>query len=176
MYYSIPHASLVQVLRCTIETQGLAKFQNAAGISLDTFMEVLSCYLSATVVTYEDRHYVQKSGVCIGSQVAPHLCDVFLAACGVAIQQVLKDPQVAAVFRYVDDFLILCTTEADETADGCLNNTLRHFHASCMGLKFTYELPANKTIRFLDLALTFQKECVLAVSSAIGERVSSLRI
>ncbi|CAN8002292.1 unnamed protein product, partial [Ixodes hexagonus] len=62
------------------------------------------------------------------------------------------------VFRNVDDFLILCTTEVDETADGCLNTTLRHFQTNRMGLTFTYELPADMSIRFLDLVLEFQKE------------------
>lgn len=114
--------------------------------------------MSATVVTHQNRPYVQKSGVCIGSKVGPYLCDIFLAACGVAIQQVLKDPRVAAIFRYVDDFLILCTTGVGESLDGCLHTTLRHFQTSCMGLTFTYEPPVDNSIRFLDLALNFQTE------------------
>lgn len=99
---------------------------------------------------------VRKSGVCIGSQVAPLLCDIFLAMCGRAIQKVLKDTRIAGIFRYVDDFLILSTTKINEKEDGCLNTTMTLFQQSCLGLNFTYETPVDDSIRFLDLALTFK--------------------
>lgn len=79
-YYSIPHASIMPILRDSIEKQGVSPFQNAAGVNVDSFLELLGCYLTATVVSHEGQAYVQRSGVCIGSRVAPHLCDVYLAA------------------------------------------------------------------------------------------------
>ena len=83
------------------------------------------------------------------------LCDLFLAACGRKIQEMVKDPRVSVIFRYVDDFLILCKTEVDEENTECRESVMSSFQQSCFGLLFTYELPVDKSIRFLDLALTF---------------------
>lgn len=52
--YSIPHAALLKILPETIEEQGLQEFQNSTGMSLDSFLELLSAYLSATVVSHQD--------------------------------------------------------------------------------------------------------------------------
>lgn len=160
LYYSIPQASLLYILRKTIEKQGVTAFQNAAGINLDSFLELLRVYLTATVVSHENLSYVQRSGLCIGSRVAPYLSDVFLAACGSAIQERLKDPRIEGIFRYVDDFLILCNTKVDEERDGRRDTVMRCFEQSCLGLKFTHELPVDNSIRFLDLALEFKSNHV----------------
>lgn len=71
-----------------------------------------------------------------------------------------KDSRIAAIFRYVDDFLVLCTTEVDKQNDGCLNAILRSFQQCCMGLTFTYKVPISKTIKYLDLALGFRERHV----------------
>lgn len=61
MYYLIPHTNLIAILRSTIEKQGTTAFQNAAGINVDTFLELLGVYLNATVVVYQDQPMVQKT-------------------------------------------------------------------------------------------------------------------
>lgn len=108
----------MKVLRETIEEQGITIFQNAAGMSLDSFLELSLCvYLTATVVTHRDQIFVQKSGVCIGSRVAPYLSDVFLAACGISTQQMLKDPRIEVIFRYANDSLILRKEKTEEPSN-----------------------------------------------------------
>lgn len=82
MYYSSPHAILVTVFRETIEEQGLIHFKSAAGMSLDSFLELLRVYLQATVVSHQNHEYIHKTGVCISSRVDPILSKLFLAACG----------------------------------------------------------------------------------------------
>ncbi|KAM7312836.1 reverse transcriptase domain-containing protein [Ixodes scapularis] len=156
MYYSIPHTSLMPILRETIEEHGVTPFQTAAGINIDAFLELLGVYLTATVISYEGLDYVQKSGICIGSRVAPHLCDLFLAACGRHIQSTLNDARVKAIFRYVDDFLILCSTDIESEENGCRSTIMKSFHECCPDLLFTHELPVGKSIKFLDLALEFK--------------------
>ncbi|MDD9361341.1 MAG: reverse transcriptase domain-containing protein, partial [Anaplasma sp.] len=156
MYYSIPHASLMSILRHIIEEQGSIPFQNAAGINVDTFLELLSGYLTSTVVAHQGQHFLQKSGVCIGSRIAPQLCDLFLAARGRIIQDNLKDTRIMAIFRYVDDFLILHTKEVGDQGNGCKQTVLQCFQESCPDLVFTYELPVDMAIKFLDLKLEFK--------------------
>lgn len=113
-------------------------------------------YLAATVVTHQGQHFVQKSGVCIGSRVAPYLCDLFLAASGRNTQENLNDARVKAIFRYVDDYLVLCNTEVEDPGNGCNESVLTSFQKSCPESVFTYELPLEKSIKFLDLLLEFK--------------------
>lgn len=56
----------------------------------------------------------------------------------------------------MDDFLVLCNSNADEPSNGCLDGVSRTFKHSCPGLFFTQELPVNQSIRFLDLSLEFR--------------------
>lgn len=81
-------------------------FQNQCGLNSDAFLELLSFYLSATFVKFDDELYVQREGVCIGSSVAPVLCHIFLAKFDRLLKQSLNDDRVVKIFRYVDDFLV----------------------------------------------------------------------
>lgn len=98
MYYLIRHMNLMTILHSTIKKQGTTAFQNAAGINVDTFLELLVVYLNKTVVEHQDQQLVHKSGVCIGSRVAPQLCDLYLVACSKIIESNLKDTSVKAIF------------------------------------------------------------------------------
>lgn len=64
----------------------------------------------------------------------------------------MKDSRIEDLFRYVDDFLILCSTEVENLKKGCHDYVMRCFIQSCSGLNFTHELPEGKTTQFLDLA------------------------
>lgn len=90
------------------------------------------------------------------SRVAPYLRDLYLAACGKNIQENLKGQRIEAIFAYVDDFLILCNTDADEPINRCLNAVPRTSKRSCPGLSFTHELPVNRTARFQNLSSEFK--------------------
>lgn len=54
-------------------------FRNSSGISVESFLELLSFYLNSTYVGFKDDVFLQKSGVCIGCKVAPILSDIFLS-------------------------------------------------------------------------------------------------
>ncbi|KAH9366448.1 hypothetical protein HPB48_007866 [Haemaphysalis longicornis] len=79
LYYSIPLAKLMPVLRATIEEQGLSSFQNGVGMSCDAFLELLGTYLRSTAVSHECRHYMQRAGIRTGSRVAPYQFTLHLA-------------------------------------------------------------------------------------------------
>ncbi|KAH7965436.1 hypothetical protein HPB49_007625 [Dermacentor silvarum] len=156
MYYFIPRSGMLAVLRATIEEKGIVPFQNSAVVPLDTFLELLSSYFHATVICVGEQHYIQ-SGVCNGSRVAPYLCDLLLAAVGRRIEDALKDNHVLAIFRYVDDFLVLCKTADEPDLTKCREGVLTTFHEACPDLNFTFEMPEKK-YRFLDLAITFETQ------------------
>ncbi|XP_077564624.1 uncharacterized protein LOC144180093 [Haemaphysalis longicornis] len=79
LFYSIPKKELIDAVRTLIEENGPVRFQNASGMSTEGFIDLLAFYLESTFVAFNDQYYVQKEGVCIGSCIAPILCEVFLA-------------------------------------------------------------------------------------------------
>lgn len=79
LYYSLPQAALSDTLQEEIKKHGPVSFQNVVGTSVSRFLESLFFYLSNTVVRQEERFYVQKEGVCIGSCIEPILSDLLLA-------------------------------------------------------------------------------------------------
>ena len=81
-------------------------FRSSSGVNVDSFLELLSFYLTHTYVLFEGDLYVQKKGIRIGSRVAPVLCDIFLSSCDNAILEKLRGDDKNMIFRYVDDFLI----------------------------------------------------------------------
>ncbi|XP_077522983.1 uncharacterized protein LOC144133723 [Amblyomma americanum] len=141
MYYAIPHRELMSVLRSTIEEDGAVSFQNSAGISTDTFLELLTVYLDSTVVAHNQKHYVQKSGICIGSKVAPYLSELYLASCDRKIDSIVRGYPGTTIFRYVDDFLISCSISAHEAAEcNFVGRMLTLFQESMPEFTFTHEL------------------------------------
>ena len=99
--------------------------------------------------------YLQKKGICIGSCVAPLLCDIFLSEVDQNIDNCLMGTPVLKVFRYVDNFLIVmnhtCSFNVSE-----VDKVLDVFKANGKGLTFTHENPIGNSIQFLDLRVTFQ--------------------
>lgn len=76
LFYSIPHTKLFAAVNECIEANEITSFQNECGIQMESFLELLQFYLSATAVKYKDPYYLQKKGILFGSCVAPILCDI----------------------------------------------------------------------------------------------------
>lgn len=156
LFYSIPHNSLFAAVKECIEKNGTVSFQNQSALHLESFLELLAFYLTSTFVSFNGKYYLQKKGICIGSCVAPVLCDIFLSQCDRAIAKSLSTTEVARVYRYVDDYLILLNKPCEMNNDQQINDIKTTFMKNAQGLKFTYELPTEKnTLQFLDLQLIF---------------------
>lgn len=86
---------------------GAIRFQNECGISVSGFIVLLTFYLNSMFVEFDDRLYIQKKGVCIGSVIAPILSDLVLVRHSRALDLALEDSAALKVFHFVDDFLVL---------------------------------------------------------------------
>lgn len=76
----------------------------------------------------------------------------------------MADTRIKAIFRCVDDFLILCNTNVEGARNEHRKTVMRCFQESCAELFFTPKLTVEKSIKFLDLVLEFQVElCLLEV-------------
>nr|XP_054921432.1 uncharacterized protein LOC126519934 [Dermacentor andersoni] len=123
---------------------------------VESFLELLFFYLGNTVVKWGSSMYVQKSGVCIGSKVAPVLSDIYLSRVNRKLRNNLKELAVHA-FRYVDDYLVFCSRD-NYTKKA--TDILKVFRECGGGLGFTLEIIQDNNLQFLDLCLTFQDEHV----------------
>ncbi|CAN7996104.1 unnamed protein product [Ixodes hexagonus] len=103
--------------------------------------------------------FVQKRGICIGSRVAPVLCDMFLAFCDRAIADKMEHKEQVKIFRYVDDFLVL-TSKPVDLSDEMISGMLKLFTRCAFGLSFTHETACSGRLQFLDLGLSFGEDHV----------------
>lgn len=94
LYYNIPHEELFSAFSALLEKMeeyGEVRLSSiVAGVKSDNFLELLNFYLHSTVVNFEDKFYVQRSGRCIGSSLAPILSEVFLDAFGKRVSKTIR--------------------------------------------------------------------------------------
>ncbi|XP_072142758.1 uncharacterized protein [Dermacentor andersoni] len=158
LFYSVPHQGLLAAVRDKIHSNGEVRFQSAAGVSVDNFISLLEFYLNSTAILFEGKFYVQKKGVCIGSSVAPVLCDIFLSFVGTDISNNLCDPHVVSIYRYVDDFLVILKDVPEHELVSTVERTMTIFSNHSQGLRFTKEVPSCGQLQLLDIRLVFPKE------------------
>lgn len=141
LFYSVPHEALFVAVSECIERNDPLSFQNTAGISIDDFLRLLKFYLESTFITLDQRFFLQKAGICIGSCVAPVLCDISLSQIDQILHQHLPTDHVCKVFRYVDNFSIILTKDGSLNFENVVDNVLSIFRQHEKGLEFTSELP-----------------------------------
>ncbi|XP_040074891.1 uncharacterized protein LOC115330014, partial [Ixodes scapularis] len=148
LYYSLNVKTLLGFVSEAVHLRGVIDFQNSCGISLSAFLELIRLYLQSTLVEHEGKVFLQKSGVCIGSCLAPILSEIFMFHVDTKVQSILEQefPE-ALVYRYVDDYLIIHSTNSDTAAIESV------FQKNSFGLTFTKETPSSEGLQFLDLRL-----------------------
>ncbi|XP_077516534.1 uncharacterized protein LOC144126337 [Amblyomma americanum] len=152
LYYSLPHDKLLSCVESSIDAFGSVAFQNSSGMSVGGFLELLTVYLNSTFVKWGESSHIQKSGVCIGSCIAPILSDIYLAHHDRLLAERLPSV-VTKVFRFVDDYLVLL---ADNVCSfPCtVSRVLSSFKQCLSPLMLTHETPESGSLRFLDLRLS----------------------
>lgn len=146
-YFSLDSSLLMSRLRRALE-RDLVAFQTNAGIPISSFLELVTLYLSSTVVNFNGKPFTQSKGICIGSAIAPKLSEIYLSALD---QALMSFPSTCSgqmlVLRYVDDIIVVATGSCS------LPKLLAHAELTCPELVFTSEFPSDGSLRFLDLAL-----------------------
>lgn len=154
LFYSLPHNFLLLCVKETItELNEETRFVDKCGISVQSFLELLRFYLDSTFVSWQGDLFVQASGVCIGSRVAPVLSDILLSRIDRDLERDFEG-WGTRIFRYVDDYLVFLDS-VSSLHDKV--NILKAFRERGQGLQFTCEVPNEKNeLQFLDLTLRFQ--------------------
>lgn len=108
-----------------------------------------------TFVLWRGGLYVPKSGVCIGSCVAPIISDIVLGYIDRQLEMHLEKLS-CGVFRYVDSFILINSDIHPEGVDKIMTVFRQHG----MGLDLTFEVSKSHQLQLLNLRLTFGKSCV----------------
>ncbi|CAN7996196.1 unnamed protein product [Ixodes hexagonus] len=152
LYYSLDSVLLLERVRELLE-ENLVSFQAKAGISVGAVLELLTCYLKATVLDFNGDCYIQRKGVCIGSAVAPVLTEFYLNALDRKITEFVGSLGVGGVLvrRFVDDILVCAPNQPSATE---IHNFIL---TAAPELKFTSESAKDGKLQFLDLQLLNKK-------------------
>lgn len=67
IFYSPPQGELCLVVRKCIDNKGGVQFNNVAGVSVNSFLKLVSFWLGATKIQLEEALYRHKDDPCIGS-------------------------------------------------------------------------------------------------------------
>ncbi|XP_042150264.1 uncharacterized protein LOC120836611, partial [Ixodes scapularis] len=157
LYYSMPHHELMKSVKgCIFELNDETRFRTKSGVSVEGFLELLSMYLKSTFIDWQDNVYVQKSGVCIGSRVAPMLSSIFLGKVDRALEHRLAN-NTKKVVRYVDDYLVFVEKN---NFSRTMSEVLKTFAEEGLGLRFTSETPKEHKIQFLDIQIDVKEDHV----------------
>ncbi|EEC11038.1 hypothetical protein IscW_ISCW019300 [Ixodes scapularis] len=73
MYYILDIPTMLGFVSEDIHLHGVVRFLNSAGILVSGFLDLHDRYLRSFPAEQEGRVFVQKSGIRIGSCLAPHL-------------------------------------------------------------------------------------------------------
>ncbi|XP_077498752.1 uncharacterized protein LOC144109846 [Amblyomma americanum] len=157
LYYSLPHDCLLKrVKRYITDDNDEMAFVTRCGMSVENFLELVRFYLHSTFIGWQGKLFAQKSGVCIGSSVAPVLSDIFLLYVDRDLEKNLSGLHLKTV-RYVDDYLIFVERGRFPAR---MVDILKVFRECGSGLQFTFEAPVNDELQFLDVRLHFEQNHV----------------
>lgn len=131
-----------------IKSNGAIPFENFGRCFSEQFFGVLEYYFKATVLVFNEQPYLQRIGICIWSCLAPLLV-IFLSSVDCTLSNVFSARKVSRVFRYVDDFLVLLLL--DSSYQDLVIRILDDFNQLGHGLLFTFELPREGMLQFLEL-------------------------
>ena len=125
-------------------------------IPWNEFEQDLRLCLDSTDFKFKGDTYFQKRGLPMGSPLSPILADLVMNDLEVERLSNLN-LTVPFYYRYVDDILLALP-------EGEVDRVLEVFNAKPYQIKFTMEKEIDKTITFLDVAITRNEQNKLSVN------------
>lgn len=112
LYYSLEPKTLLERVG-SFFLNNIVRFQSQSGIGVTDFLRILELNLRATMVQNNNRDFIQKRGICIGSVVAPILLEIYLSYLDLKLHDIIRNrsPSDVLVRRYAEDLLI-CSTDS----------------------------------------------------------------
>uniref|UniRef100_A0A131YLD7 Tick transposon n=1 Tax=Rhipicephalus appendiculatus TaxID=34631 RepID=A0A131YLD7_RHIAP len=99
LFYSISHDGLLAAVGQKVQDSEEVAYHSAEGVSTENFLELVMFYLNSTTIEFIGKYYMQKAGICIGSSVAPILCDIYLSVFFQRVEQLISGQDVVKICR-----------------------------------------------------------------------------
>jgi hypothetical protein len=156
MYFAMDLGIILQLFRNKVENNPIV-FQNKNKVTTSKAVQLLELYLNSTVIMLDDKLYKQKTGVCIGSEAAPGLCNIYMEEFDKKVYDRMKEEfqnHKLIMLRFVDDFDSIAKSEKVVNK---LDKVMKEV-GDQMKLKFTQEKVDEKgELQFLDLKQSTEK-------------------
>uniref|UniRef100_A0A0K0CYG0 Reverse transcriptase domain-containing protein n=1 Tax=Angiostrongylus cantonensis TaxID=6313 RepID=A0A0K0CYG0_ANGCA len=148
LYTNVSNDSAMQAIReLLIQHEGAI---NMYGFSIQQLMTLLkenSKNLNCSIFRWSGRYYAQMRGLAMGQRLAPSLAIAYMSK----VEAPVIDPGPLLYCRYIDDCLIICSTQ--EEIDKCfelLNGQSEY-------IKFTREKPRENWLPFLNVQINLSE-------------------
>ena len=81
----------MEYIELKILLQGPVDFQNSVGMNVEQFLDLFKRYLGATIVKDRGQYLRQKTGLPIGTKIAPFASELFLEFVDLSIYSQLQE-------------------------------------------------------------------------------------
>jgi hypothetical protein len=158
MYFNMSHEIILDIVEEQIIKVGVQVFNNKMGMDMFHFLELLDICLKTSIIKFDvnEELYIQKSGICIGSRIAPKIADLFTQRINSEVEKDFQDEiqkGLLRILKYVDDYLVIFHQSID------LQKIEKSFDNHKLSLEFTTELPnALNHLQFLDLLIIIKRK------------------
>lgn len=145
LYSRIRHVDGIAAVRRLLERS------NKDEKSINFICECLEFVLMHNAFCYGEQWYIQKTGVAMGTPVAPTLANLFLAIWEEEFIYSVNNPHISSIKywgRYLDDTLILWDGPREEFFD-----FVEYLNHNSVNMQFTAEWGGNQ-INFLDVSIS----------------------
>lgn len=146
LYTNIP-------IKETIDTMyNILLKNNENQLIVEQITNVISDILKQNYFTFNNKIYLQKDGLAMGSPLSAIMSEIFLQNIEKSnIPEILTKHNIKTYFRYVDDTFLICNKHKTE-------ELLQDFNNIHNKLTYTMEKENNGTINFLDLNISRQQK------------------
>jgi hypothetical protein len=147
MFHNIPRDLAMDYLKLKLQDTTI----DLCSLPVTDVVNLVAVCLSCNHFKHNNNLYFQRTGLPMGNRLSGILSELFMMKLQGEIYASL--PFFIPAYRYVDDLLIFATGEEEA------NLIHSRFNSNPYGLKFTLELPVNRSIPFLDFKVKINDGC-----------------
>ena len=143
MYTNIPLEETLIIIKEKLEQL------HFPGIYIEQFINLTRCVLHQNYFYFDNKYYIQKDGLPMGSPLSSLISEIFLQYLeSIYIDEITKEFNILFYGRYVDDILIIY--DNSKNVDNQILNSFNLIHPK---IQYTLETEQNNKINFLDLTI-----------------------
>eukprot|EP00794_Sanderia_malayensis_P002763 gene2763-3196_t len=148
LYTCIPHADGLTSLKYFLEKR---PNDNPPA---NTLLRLAELVLNDNIFSFDDKYYLQESGVAMGSKLGPSYACLFVGHQEQLIFNTYNGPIPCLFERYMDDIIGATSLPLED-----IHNFIHYTNSFHPALEFTWKITEN-SLPFLDILLTINNESI----------------